>query len=231
MRVRPQRVIAAGEAVTPAFREAVREAWGCKVLDLYATTETGALAVESPGQGGRYLLEDVTLVEVVDERDRPVPDGERGDHLLVTCLERTAQPLIRYRVSDRLVLDPPRGPGFPPFRRVRAIEGREEDALRLLNGRGQEVELHPALILGGLLELPGARQVHVVQEVDRIEVSVVAAEDQAASLPAAVRSWFEILARERDLQLPPLLVQVVPRLGGTAATMGKFRPVECRLPR
>src|SRR5688572_866469 len=44
-------VIAAGEAVTPAFREA----WGCKVLDLYATTETRALAVESPGQGGRYL--------------------------------------------------------------------------------------------------------------------------------------------------------------------------------
>ena len=231
VRLRPQRVIGAGEAVTPAFREAVQEAWGCEVLDLYATTETGALAVESPGQGVRYLLEDVTLVEVVDERGRPVPDGERGDHLLITCLERTTQPLIRYRVSDRLLLDPPRGPGFPPFRRVRAIEGRKEDALRLLNGRKQEVELHPALILGGLLELPGAQQVHVVQETDRIEVSVVAAEDQAAGLPAAMRSWFEALALERDLQLPSLLVRVVPHIGGTEATMGKFRPVECRLPR
>lgn len=230
VRLRPQRVIVSGEAVTPALVEAVREAWGCPVLDLYATTETGALAIDSPDHQGRYLLEDVTLVEVVDERERPVPDGERGHHLLLTCLDRTTQPLIRYRVSDRLVVDPPRGPGFPPFRRVRAIEGREEDALRLKNGQGQEVELHPALLLGGLLELPGARQVHVVQEVDRIEIALVAAEGQAAGLPGAARGWFETLARERDLRLPPLLVHVVPRLGGTEATMGKFRPVECRLP-
>jgi len=40
------------------------------VLDLYATTETGALAVEVPGGQGSYLLEDMTLVEVVDALDR-----------------------------------------------------------------------------------------------------------------------------------------------------------------
>ncbi len=230
VRLQPRRVIAAGEAVTPAFREAVRRAWGCEVLDLYATTETGALAIDSPDHQGRYLLEDTTLVEVVDALHRPVPDGERGDHLLITCLDRTAQPLIRYRVSDRLILDPPRGPGFPPFRRVRAIEGREEDALRLRNGRGQEIELHPALILGALLELPGALQVQVVQEVDRIEISLVAAEGQTATAAAAARRRFEALAQERDLRLPPVLVRTVPHLGGTGATMGKFRPVECRLP-
>ena len=231
VRLRPQRVIVSGEAVTPAFRAAVQGAWGCDVLDLYATTETGALAIDGADPQGRYLLEDVTLVEVVDELERPVPDGERGDHLLITCLDRTTQPLIRYRVSDRLILDPPRGPDFPPFRRVRTIEGREEDVLRLKNGQGKEVYLYPALLLGGLLELPGARQVHVVQESDRIEISVVAAESQAAGLPTAVRGWFETLARDRDLQLPPLLVKVVAHIGGSETTMGKFRPVECRLPR
>jgi phenylacetate-CoA ligase len=230
VRLRPGRVIGAGEAVTPAFRAAVRAAWACEVLDLYATTETGALAVESPGGRGRYLLEDTTLVEVVDAQGRPVPDGERGHHVLITCLDRTAQPLIRYRVSDRLVLDPPGGAGHPPFRRVRAIEGREEDALRLENGRGREVEIHPSFLLGALLELPGVRQAHVVQEADRIEVSLVAAGDRAADLPAAAGRWFEALARERDLRLPPVLARVVPHLGGTRATMGKFRPVECRLP-
>ena len=168
-------------------------------------------------------------MEVVDGRGRPVPEGERGDHLLITCLDRTAQPLIRYRVSDRLVLDPPGGAGHPPFRRVRAIEGRQEDALRLENGRGERVEVHPPLLLGALLGLPGVRQVHVVQEVDRIEVSLVAGGGRAADLPAAVGGWFEALARERDLRLPRVVVRVVPRLGG-GATMGKFRPVECRLP-
>ncbi len=230
VRLEPRRVIGGGEAVTPSFRKAVQDAWGCEVLDLYATTETGALAVESPGQQNRYLLEDTTLVEVVDEQERPVPDGKCGHHLLITCLDRTAQPLIRYRVSDRLVLDPPGGSSSPPFRRVRMIEGRQEDALRLENQRGQRIEIHPSLVLGALLELPGARQVHVVQEVDRIEVSLVAAGDRAADLPAGVERWFEALARERDLRLPRLVVRVVPGLGGTAATMGKFRPVECRLP-
>ena len=74
------------------------------------------------------------------------------------------------------------------------------------------------------------RQVHIVQEADRIEVSPVAAGAQTADLPALVEGWFEALARERDLRLPRLIVRVVPSLGGTAATMGKFRPVECRLP-
>jgi hypothetical protein len=74
------------------------------------------------------------------------------------------------------------------------------------------------------------RQAHVVQEADRIEVSLVAAGDRAADLPAATGRWFEALARERDLRLPPVLARVVPHLGGTRAMMGKFRPVECRLP-
>jgi hypothetical protein len=110
------------------------------------------------------------------------------------------------------------------------IEGRQEDSLRLENQRGQRIEIHPSLVLGALLELPGARQVHVVQEVDRIEVSLVAAGDRAADLAAGVERWFEALARERDLRLPRLMVRVVPSLGGSVETMGKFRPVECRLP-
>ena len=60
VRLRPQRVIGAGEAVTPAFREAVQEAWGCEVPRPLRDHRDGASAVESPGQGVRYLLEDVT---------------------------------------------------------------------------------------------------------------------------------------------------------------------------
>jgi phenylacetate-CoA ligase len=227
VRLRPQRVIAGAEAVTPAFRATVQEAWRCPVFDLDATTETGALAVEGTDHQGSYLMEDQTLVEVVDEQDRPVPDGTRGHHLLLTCLDRLAQPLIRYRVSDQIVVDSPAPP--LPFRRVRAIDGRVRDALRLLHARGHEVELRPSFLLAGLLALPGARQVRVVQELDEIRVSMVAA-GPADGLPAAVEAWFQGVAREQDLRLPRIVVEIVPRLGGGEGTMGKFRPVECRLP-
>jgi phenylacetate-CoA ligase len=236
VRLRPQRVIAGAEAVTPAFRATIRAAWACEVFDLYATTETGALAVEGTDHRGSYLMEDQTIVEVVDEQDRPVPDGTRGHHLLLTCLDRLTQPLIRYRISDQIIVDPP-APAAPgaaprplPFRRVRAIDGRVRDALRLLHRQGHEVELRPSFLLAGVLALPGARQARVVQEPEEIRVSMVAATAQAAGLPAAVEQWFQGVAREQDLRLPPIVVEIVPRLGGSEGTMGKFRPVECRLP-
>jgi phenylacetate-coenzyme A ligase PaaK-like adenylate-forming protein len=223
LRIRPRRVVAGAEAVTPAFREAVRSAWGCETFDLYATTETGALAAEGAQHDGLYLMEDLAIVEVVDEQERPVPDGEPGHHLLVTCLSRWAQPLIRYRISDQLVIDPPRK---LPFRRIRAIDGRVRDSLRLVDFHGAPVELRPSFLLAGLLSLPGIRQVQVIQEPDLIRVLVVGEE----ALPSAVETWFRTIARERNLRLPPVLVGQVARLGGTDATLGKFRPVECRLP-
>jgi phenylacetate-coenzyme A ligase PaaK-like adenylate-forming protein len=278
LQLRPRRVIAGAEAVTPALRAAVRDAWGCDTFDLYATTETGALAVETPDHQGLLLMEDNVIVEVVDEQDRPVPDGVRGHHLLLTCLNRLTQPLIRYRVTDQIIVEAPSAPtpdawhltpdkggwqfsrraascrprqassprsgrcttvrstrGVPvrrqalPFRRIRAIDGRVRDSLRLLTRGGEEVELRPSVLLAGLLSLPGARQVRVVQEPGEIQVSVVAAEADGADLPVAVERWFQALARENDLRLPPLVIQRVPRLAGSDATMGKFRPVECRI--
>ncbi len=84
LRIRPDRVIAGGETVSSTLRTAVQRAWSCPVLDLYATTETGAFAAESSDQQSRYLLEDTTLVEVVDENDRPLANGEAGHHLMIT---------------------------------------------------------------------------------------------------------------------------------------------------
>jgi phenylacetate-coenzyme A ligase PaaK-like adenylate-forming protein len=130
LRIRPARVIAGSGAVSPILRERIRRAWNCPVLDFYATSERGALAAEPLAHQVRYLLEDTTLVEVADKSDTPLADGEPGRHLVIVCLTRRAQPLIRYRMSDRLTPAPPLGLGYAPFRSVHVIEGRVEDALR-----------------------------------------------------------------------------------------------------
>jgi hypothetical protein len=92
------------------------------------------------------------------------------------------------------------------------------------------VELRPEVILDGLLALPGARQVRVLQEPEAVRVFLVAGAEPATGLARAAEAWFRRVARERGFSLPPLFVEVVPHLGGSEATMGKFRPVECRLP-
>lgn len=99
LHIRPDRLITGGERISWMLCAAVRQAWQYPVLDLYATTKTGALCVESPDDQCHYLFEDTTLVEAVDENERLTRDGEPGHHLRITCLNRITEPFIRYPLS------------------------------------------------------------------------------------------------------------------------------------
>jgi phenylacetate-coenzyme A ligase PaaK-like adenylate-forming protein len=130
------------ELRTPETARAIEEAFGVVPADLYATTE--GLWGATCGHGeGHHLFEDVTLVENVDADGRPVAPGERGARLLVTNLANRVQPLIRLEVSDVATVDPDPCPCGRTLLRVRGIEGRSEDVLRL-PGRDGGVAVHPA---------------------------------------------------------------------------------------
>ena len=73
-----------------------------------------------------HINHELVFVEVVDDHDRPAEEGEVG-HLLVTSLENTLLPFIRYRIGDSAVLARRPcacGDSFPAFLRV---EGRTLD--------------------------------------------------------------------------------------------------------
>jgi hypothetical protein len=46
-----------------------------------------------------------------------------------------------------------------------------------------------------------------------------------------VQRWFEAGLAKHWLGLLPLKISIDQRLAGDYATMGKYRPIECRLPR
>jgi hypothetical protein len=94
---------------------------------------------------------------------------------------------------------------------------------------GQEIEFRHATIIEDLLETTRVRQVKVIQDIDGIEVRLIAV-DAADRVSMAVRRWFEATLAQYRLALPPLKVIVIERLSDEAATTGKYRPVECRLP-
>jgi hypothetical protein len=59
-------------------------------LDLYGTTEALVPAAGRQGQTGMDILEDLVVLEVVDERNRPVPAGvpdPAGLHVAVVLRE------------------------------------------------------------------------------------------------------------------------------------------------
>lgn len=126
-----------------ALTERLTEAFGVHPFDLYATTE-GLWGLDCDHHSGIHLFEDVTLVENVDEEGRPVPGGEPGARVLVTNLFNRVQPIIRLAVSDVFTLDPEPCACGRTLARLRAVEGRSDDVLRLPGRGGAEVAVLPA---------------------------------------------------------------------------------------
>jgi hypothetical protein len=64
----------------------VRAAWDVPGFQIYGTTEVPTLGAHCSHHTGLHLFEDLAIVEVVDENDRPVPARHTGHRLLVANL-------------------------------------------------------------------------------------------------------------------------------------------------
>jgi phenylacetate-CoA ligase len=125
----PREVWTGGETLTPSMREFVQRAFGCIVVNSYGASEFLSLACEC-AHGCLHLNSDWAILESVDERGRPVPEGEAGFTTLLTHLANHVQPLIRYDIGDRVTLhaQPCACGSMLP---VIDVEGRSDDTLRL----------------------------------------------------------------------------------------------------
>jgi phenylacetate-CoA ligase len=87
-------------ASIPATKAKIETAFGAKAYDLPGLTEIAAWGFECDARAGlTHVHEDYCYPEVLDEQDRPVGPGGRGE-LVFTSLYRRAMPLLRYRTRD-----------------------------------------------------------------------------------------------------------------------------------
>lgn len=87
-------------ASIPATKARIEAAFGARAYDLPGLTEIAAWGFECAARGGlTHVHEDYCYPEVLDEQDRPVGPGGRGE-LVFTSLYRKAMPLLRYRTRD-----------------------------------------------------------------------------------------------------------------------------------
>ena len=206
------------EALTTEVADLVREAWGVPVYNGYASTEVGVMAQECTRQDGMHLAEDLTVYEVVNDRNERVPHGQWGTRVLVTTLCNEVMPLIRYELSDIVVLDDHPCPCGCSFLRVRSIEGRREDLLRFVGTNGGFVDI-PALRLR--MHLVGAaeiRQFQVARMRDGLAITI-ALEPGANETEATARverRTREILAAHKA-QVGTLEVNVVASIERTGS--------------
>jgi phenylacetate-CoA ligase len=133
VRLRVRRVFTSGELLRPAARQAIADAFGARVFDVYGSSETKEVAWECPA-GGMHVNADVVRLEVLDDAGRPVPDGVEGN-LVATLLVNRAMPLLRYRIGDRGSLLPEPCDCGHPFPLLGVVTGRRADVMVLAGGR------------------------------------------------------------------------------------------------
>ena len=185
LRIRLRSVATSAEVLPESTRRRVQQAWGLRVFDTYGATEYAPIAAEC-AFGRKHLFEDGAIVEVVDDRGRPLAAGERGDRVLLTIFNRRTQPLIRYEISDMLRPLDDACPCGRPFRLIESIEGRVEDVLYFdhRDERMPPVAIHPN-VFHELLETVPAAAWQVEQQGADLSVCLVAARDSSMCAPLA----------------------------------------------
>lgn len=206
------------ELCPPELAARLKAAFGVRPVNLYATTEgLWGCSCERP-DGGIHLFEDRVIVENVDDDGRAVPPGEAGSRLLVTNLFNRVQPLIRFELGDRIALDPEPCRCGRTLARMKAIDGRTDDALRL--GGAVVLPMHFAVVTADA----AVRQFQVVQEGQAVRVRVVL--DPAAETESTCRRLTERVAERlvaAGVAAPQVTVEPCPALAHGAG--GKLRMI------
>jgi phenylacetate-CoA ligase len=205
LRIAPRYVVSTSEPLLPEVRDAIGQAWGAPVMNIYACCESGALATGC-GQGrGPHLSDDLVVVEPVDELGRPVPPGERSARIYVTSLYNHTLPLIRYEITDEVtVLDEPCPCGSAqPM--IADPQGRLDDCFRY-----GDVVVHPHVFRSPLARERAVLEYQVRQTPRGAEVAVRC--DGRVDL-AALRSRIATDLAKVGLASPEVSVSAVDRIG------------------
>jgi phenylacetate-coenzyme A ligase PaaK-like adenylate-forming protein len=185
LRIDPREVWTGGETLAPAMREFIGQAFRCPVVDSYGASEFLSLASECRC-GQLHVNNDWAILESVDERGRPVPDGEMGATVLLTNLANAVQPLIRYDLGDRIRLHA-RGCNCGSHLPVVEVLGRSDDTLRL-GIEGHTVRLLPLALTTVLEEEAGLSDFQLEQ---------IGPQDLRLSIPARGEAARQSLQRAR----------------------------------
>jgi phenylacetate-coenzyme A ligase PaaK-like adenylate-forming protein len=140
LHIRPSRILTMAEPLFDDIREAGESVFGAPVANMWGTSEAGVVGIGCFAEPGMHLSDDQVIVEAVDELGRPVPPGVPSHKVLVTGLANVLQPLIRYEITDQVVLlDEPCSCGSA-YARVADIQGRLDDDF--VYGDGRRVHPH-----------------------------------------------------------------------------------------
>lgn len=128
-----------GEALSKEQREYLEEAFDAETYAQYGTEEVGAVALQCK-KHSFHINEESYLVEILDENDKPLPNGTAG-RVVITCFFNNVMPFIRYDVGDHGLIWPENcSCGIPS--RCLSIDGRVGGFLTIGQKKFHHIEFH-----------------------------------------------------------------------------------------
>ena len=172
-----RRITCAGEpgASIPGTKDRMQKAWNAKVFDHAGATEIGAWSFECASQpGGMHVNEAFFLVEIEDvETGELIEEPGRHGKMVITALDRLAQPCLRFDSKDIIAWDPEPCACGRTFRLIKGgVQGRADDITKV-----KGVLLAPSAIeevVRGIDGLGDEYEVIVdkLGDIDRIKIKV-----------------------------------------------------------
>ncbi len=215
MNIAPQFLQCSGEVVFPEHRQAIEQAFGRPLINVYSSSEHLIMGMSRGGGEDMILFEENFVFE------------QNEDHSLVTNLYNYTLPLIRYRMNDRLIPAEKPESDRHPYRRVKEIVGRAEGGdliFRTPDGREERIT---SFAFGSLSWKNVERiQFHVGNDTCRLDVvpepglDAARAEEAVSDARAKLRDLFA----SRSLHHVEIMVRAVDSIEPDPAT-GKVRAV------
>ncbi len=161
LHIHPVLINAAGETLSDAVRQHIAAAFQCSVGNYYGSSEAIGLTFECKNKQ-LHVNSDWYILEPVDEFDQPVPPGQLSESVLVTNLANRVQPIIRYKMGDRVTISPDTCQCGSPFPTIQVI-GRTDEALSLPTSHGEVINIFPLAISSIAEETPGVYSCQIIQ--------------------------------------------------------------------
>ncbi len=218
-----------GEALTPKVRDLAKQAFHMPVDDAYGATECIEMARDC-AEHHLHIYSDFVILESVDEMNRPVPLGQIGSKVLMTNLYNNTTPLIRYEISDMLMMSPKPCACGSPLPYIQKIMGRKNDSFYFRNTKGTFEEVKSWNFVSTIVNLDNIMQGQIVQpSYDKIIMRFVPWDGVKLDVPGIIRQQKQDFA---DLHLDPNIkveVEIVDEIPRDPVSQ-KYRPVIRQVP-
>lgn len=175
-----------GDKLFAHYRDEIREAFGCEILDTYGCCE-GAMMAAQCRENQYHLSINQCYIEVVDDEGQPVRAGQMGK-VLATRLDNFAMPLIRYYVGDLIELEADENQSCGCGRQspiLKRVIGRDTDIVTTRTGKRMIVHFFTAIFE----HVPEIRQFKIVQKnLDEMEIHFIPGNGFKAEILQAVEN-------------------------------------------